>query len=540
MLYRYLMALFLAGLVAFFMPGCGGGGASTSSSSSTSSTPTITTQPSSQSVTVGASVTFSVVATSSSTMSYQWRKGGTAISGATSSSYTISTVAASNAGSYDVVITNSSGSTTSSTAILSVTSADGSPLITLDPESQSVNLNGTVTFTVVATGSGTLSYQWYKGSSAISGATTSSYTISSVASSAAGTYYAVVSSSSSSTTATSATATLTVTTTTNAISSLSSDVYTAATNFLGSFTSTATVNPSYTLTKARHWSNLPASMVSRNGVAWSALSSSQKTLARTLISTALSATGNTLHLGLQAADDELVSAYSASSSTYGSGNYYIALLGTPSSTGFWILQLTGHHLTYNIAFNGSSSSPTPMFLGVEPKGSFTLNGTTYDPMSAQRTAVANLAADLSSYSSALLSGSYDDLLFGANYTGNIDGTIPRSYPTGTSSRGILVSSLSSLDRYYVIQAIKAYVNTQATAMSDALLASYLDDTNLSNTYVAYAGGTSVYTKANYFRIDGPRVWIEFSVQNGVIVSNDIHYHTIWRDKSLDYGGQTGS
>ena len=51
-----------------------------------------------------------------------------------------------------------------------------------------------------------------------------------------------------------------------------------------------------------------------------------------------------------------------------------------------------------------------------------------------------------------------------------------------------------------------------------------------------AAGT-VTVKNNYFRIEGPRVWIEISVQRGVIFSSDIHYHGIWRDKSGDYGGK---
>ncbi|WP_290867991.1 DUF3500 domain-containing protein [Aquabacterium sp.] len=533
--------LFLISLLAVgFLPGCGGGGGASAGSSATTtaasgSTPTITSQPASLTVTLGASATFTVTASSTSTLSYQWRKGGTAIGGATSASYTVSAVTASSAGDYDVIVSNDSGSTTSSVATLTVQSSDGTPLITSQPSSVSVASGGTATFTVTASGSD-LAFQWRKDGSAISGATGSSYTLSSVSSSDAGSYTVVVSNTAGS--VTSDAATLSVTTTTSSTTAQTASAVSAANAFIATLSSTqqSTVVQSYALATARHWSNLPASMVSRNGLAWSSLSTAQKTAARTLISTALGSTGNTLHLGMQAADDQLVSAYSASSSTYGSGHYYIAFLGTPSTTGFWLLQLTGHHLTFNIAFNGSYSAPTPLFLGVEPKGSFTLNGTTYDPMAAQRTAVANLVSGLSSYSGALLSGSYADLLFGANGSGNIDGTLPKSYPTGTTGRGILYGNLSSTDQAKVIEVIKAYVNTQSTAMSDELLASYLSDTALASTYVAYAGSANVTTSGAYIRVDGPRVWIEFSVQRGVIVSSDIHYHTIWRDKVGDYGG----
>jgi hypothetical protein len=277
-------------------------------------------------------------------------------------------------------------------------------------------------------------------------------------------------------------------------------------------------------------------MVARNGLRWGALSSTQQTAARSLIHTALGDAGNTLHLGMQAADDALVSLHGASSSTYGGGHYYIAALGTPSDSGFWLLQLTGHHFTVNLAFNGSHASPTPLFLGVEPKGSFTLNGSTYDPMQAQRSAFSNLGAALTAYPGALFSKTYGDILFGANGSGSIDGSCPRSYSSVTDL-GIAYSSLSTAHQALVQAAIRSYVATQATAVADELLAAYLDDTALASTYVGYAGTGTVTTKGNYFRIAGPRVWIEFSVQNGVIVSSDIHFHTIWRDKLADYGGK---
>jgi len=85
--------------------------------------------------------------------------------------------------------------------------------------------------------------------------------------------------------------------------------------------------------------------------------------------------------------------------------------------------------------------------------------------------------------------------------------------------------------------IRAYVNTQATEYADDLLAAYLSDTALAQTYVAYAGAGTVSSNGSYFRVDGPRVWIEFSVQRGIIINSDIHYHTIWRDKTGDYGGK---
>lgn len=326
--------------------------------------------------------------------------------------------------------------------------------------------------------------------------------------------------------------------TTDAVTITYTDVVTAANAFLATLSSSqlSTAQTTWSLANARQWSNLPASMVSRNGIAWGSLSTAQQQAARNMIAAALSGSGNTLHAGMQTADTYLNSIGGGSS--YGAGSYYIAFLGTPSSSGLWSLQLTGHHLTYNITYNGSYASATPVFMGVEPKASFSLSGATFDPMQAQRVAVANMGAALTSYSAAKLSTTYSDLVFGANGSGNIDGTCPRAY-SSKSGQGALYANLSSTDQALVQEVIKSYVNTQSSSIASELLSVYLSDTALASTYVAYSGTGTVTTKGNYFRIDGPRVWIEFSVQNGVIISNDIHYHTVWRDKIAEYGGACG-
>lgn len=82
--------------------------------------PAITAQPASQTVNAGANVTFSVTASGTAPLTYQWRKGGNPIGGATASSYVINGAATNDAGSYDVVVTNGAGSVTSTAAILTL------------------------------------------------------------------------------------------------------------------------------------------------------------------------------------------------------------------------------------------------------------------------------------------------------------------------------------------------------------------------------------------------------------------------------------
>ncbi len=141
--------------------------------------PVITTPPANVSVTAPAPATFSVVAIGATPMSYQWRRNGTAISGATSSSYTLSPTAVSNSGSvYTVTVSNAGGSVTSTPATLTVSAAPIAPSITTQPASMFAFEPTAATFSVVATGTSPLSYQWRRNGVAIPGATSASYTLS--------------------------------------------------------------------------------------------------------------------------------------------------------------------------------------------------------------------------------------------------------------------------------------------------------------------------------------------------------------------------
>ncbi len=151
--------------------------------------PTITTQPVSQTVTQGGGVTFTAAATGTAPLSFQWRKGGTPISGATGTSYSLSNVQAASAGTYTVVVSNGAGSVTSGNAVLTVYVP---PAITTQPVGQTVAPGASVTFSVTATGNPAPTYQWRRNGVNISGATGSSYTKSNVQSADVGLYSVVV------------------------------------------------------------------------------------------------------------------------------------------------------------------------------------------------------------------------------------------------------------------------------------------------------------------------------------------------------------
>jgi hypothetical protein len=141
-------------LTALLLAACGGGSSSSPSSGTAttppgSTAPTITTQPSSQSVTVGQTATFSVVGAGTAPLSYQWQANGTAIAGATASSYTTAaTTLADNGSTFKVTVSNAVGTITSAAATLTVsaTSAAGTDVLTYhnDNSRSAQNLTETV------------------------------------------------------------------------------------------------------------------------------------------------------------------------------------------------------------------------------------------------------------------------------------------------------------------------------------------------------------------------------------------------------------
>lgn len=120
--------------------------------------PEVITSPVSQSVCLNGSVTLSAAATGTPAPTYQWRKDGVDIPGATNSTLTLTSIVAGDAGTYDVEVNNSCGAAISAPAIVTVTTP---PVITQHPVSQSDCYRETVLFrTTVVGGSGNYTYYW--------------------------------------------------------------------------------------------------------------------------------------------------------------------------------------------------------------------------------------------------------------------------------------------------------------------------------------------------------------------------------------------
>jgi len=146
-------------------------------------------------VSAGQAVTLSVTADGTAPFDYQWYKDGSALTGATNPTYTMSSFQAADAGTYSAVVSNAYGSATSDSGLLSLAVGNVSPVFTTQPVDQTVTIGGAVTFIAAASGTPAPAFQWQKDGANIAGATGASYTIASTMTGDAGSYTVVATNS---------------------------------------------------------------------------------------------------------------------------------------------------------------------------------------------------------------------------------------------------------------------------------------------------------------------------------------------------------
>jgi sugar lactone lactonase YvrE len=171
---RWMLVLF-AFAAAVLVSGCGSaqfsGGAHVVGNIAA---PVISQEPQNTTVDDGGSASFTVVASGSTPLTYQWLQNNIPVPGATDSTLRIAAVASDDGGSqFTVIVRNNIGSATSSAATLTV--APVAPSIITQPQPQDVVVGDTATFVVEVTGSDPLTYQWSKNGTAIFGATSATY-----------------------------------------------------------------------------------------------------------------------------------------------------------------------------------------------------------------------------------------------------------------------------------------------------------------------------------------------------------------------------
>jgi hypothetical protein len=161
------------------------GAASASTRIDLRSAPIINRDPQDVATAAGGTAFFSVVASGTSPLFYQWQRNGTDLPGATNAFLIVQNVQPVNEGQYRVAITNAFGSTTSAVAVLGIFAP---PIITNQPQGTNVFVSTTVTLAVGVSGSPPLRYQWRLNDVNLPGATNATLTLSNIQLATAGGY----------------------------------------------------------------------------------------------------------------------------------------------------------------------------------------------------------------------------------------------------------------------------------------------------------------------------------------------------------------
>lgn len=291
-------------------------------------------------------------------------------------------------------------------------------------------------------------------------------------------------------------------------------------------TQIASLEISLTTTSQAKWSNLPGGVSNRNGLEYSTLTATQLAAAIAVVQAAAgtAATDGYAEYNQTRLADTYLGVNGGGANQYSEGRYIIAFLGTPSLTGKWMLQFGGHHYAQNITFNGGKViGTTPSHQGLEPL-SFTTGGTTYQPLQTEHASMLAMLSSLSTaqLATAKLSGSFSDVVLGPGKDGQFPAT----------KLGIKCSTLTTAQKALVLAAIKPWTQDADDASGTALQNVYANE--IDETYISYGNNATLATNGDYVRIDGPSVWVELVCQSGVVLSG-IHYHTIYRDHTRDYG-----
>lgn len=286
----------------------------------------------------------------------------------------------------------------------------------------------------------------------------------------------------------------------------------------------------YSVEEAKLWSNFPPMGFSgRVGPTLGAFAEAQLGYVKALLQTAM---GQAAHEGydeleeLLNIDDYLIA--ETGEAGFSSSNFQIAFLGTPSDRGTWELQFGGHHTAVSNTYtDGVLVATTPSFRGAEPFGPVEMNGRVNDPMTQEWEALRAMLAALSEaeLAGAKLAQSYSGVVVGPQKDDN--------FPT--EKEGLAIAGLSADQKALVLAAVETYVRDVTPVAADEIMATYA--AQLDDTYIGWSGASDLDSAGAYVRLDGPQLWLEFSMQPGRSTPG-IHPHSIWRDRKDDYAGNT--
>lgn len=271
------------------------------------------------------------------------------------------------------------------------------------------------------------------------------------------------------------------------------------------------------------WSNYPVSDVARPGVQLGSLSAKQREAAMHLLQVLLSSMGYQKVLAIMGSDQALADG----GTNYASGKdvYTLGLFGTPSATAPWLVQFGGHHLGLNVLIAGTHGVLTPTLTGAQP-AVYQSQGKTVRVLAQENDKAFALldALDATQRKKATLTYEVRDLVLGPGHDGE---TIVPEGLKGSDMTAPQRALLLDLMGEWAGIIQESYVQVRLTELK----------TGLNDSYFAWSGPLTHAPGRNgtsYYRIQGPKVVIEFSPQ-GVGGDPSMHVHTIYRDPTNEYG-----
>jgi hypothetical protein len=269
------------------------------------------------------------------------------------------------------------------------------------------------------------------------------------------------------------------------------------------------------------WSNLGA--FKRQGLRMGDLTSAQRAAVNGVLSAALSREGYQKVSDIMRADQLYalsVGIPTPRGTYFGEKEYYIAFVGTPSTSAPWMLQFGGHHLAINLTMAGTQASMAPSLPAVQP-ATFTVEGRTVRPLGRENDVAFALinALNATQRQQAVLKYEVKDLVLGAGQDGK-----------KIQPEGLKASAMSRSQQDMLVDLAKQWAGIMNDGFAEPRMAEIR--ANLPETYFAWSGPTTDGSPA-YFRIQGPTLVIEYAPQEG---SAD-HIHTIYRDPTNDYGSR---
>jgi Protein of unknown function (DUF3500) len=275
------------------------------------------------------------------------------------------------------------------------------------------------------------------------------------------------------------------------------------------------------------WSNLPEGLFKRSGVMWGKLSDQSKAAWLTVMKTTLSQEGYDRVIAEWDGDEALAKGGGGGGLQFGKQYYWIAILGTPSTTTPWQWQWGGHHVTVNATIVGTEVSLTPSFIGVQPATFTDATGKKVRPLGDiedEAFALIN-SLDTTEKKKAIIGTQIIDLVLGPGADGR-----------KVADDGIKGSDLTIEQNAILLKLAAHYGGLVNNEDATARVADI--QKNLDQTYFAWSGPTTKGS-GTYFRISGPTIVAEYSGQS-MGGSTAQHVHGIYRDPTNDYGTKLGA